>query len=102
LGRIYSGARHTNGTTAVSVNGWPLNPRTDLRKESATTFDWGYEGRGAPAQLALAILADHLQDDRKARHHFEHFLRSVVRSLPSWEWVLTGPEIDAALAAGAH
>jgi hypothetical protein len=99
---IYSGARHTNGTTAVSVNGWPLNPRTDLRKESATAFDWGYEGHGAPAQLALAILADHLHDDRKARRFFEHFLRSVIRSLPRGEWVLTGAEIDAALPAGAH
>jgi len=94
---IYSGARQSNGTTFVSVDGRPLNTRTEFRSESATTFDWGYAGRGAPAQLALAILADHFADDEKARRHYEQFLRRVIQRLPSESWILTGPEIDAVL-----
>ncbi len=99
---IYSGTRQANGATVVSVNGRPLDTRTELRKESATSFDWGYEGRGAPAQLALAILADHLGDDRKAVRYFEHFLRCVIRRLPSESWTLTGPEIDGVLPAAGY
>jgi hypothetical protein len=38
----------------------PLNPRNDLCNHSPNGFEWGYEGSG-PAQLALAILADHLE-----------------------------------------
>ena len=98
--RTYSGMRQSDGTTLVNVNGRPLAARADLRNESATTFDWGYEGRGAPAQLALAILADHLGDDRKAVRYYEHFLRCVIQSLPSESWILTGPEIDRVLPAG--
>jgi Family of unknown function (DUF6166) len=46
----------------VTVDGQPLAPREDLRRLSATGFGWTYEGAG-PAQLALALLADHLGDD---------------------------------------
>ncbi len=95
---IYSGSRRPNGATDVSVNGRPLEPRTDLRRASTATFDWGYLGHGAPAQLALAILADHLCDDHLARRCFERFLRSVVAELPNESWILTGAEIDVALA----
>ena len=102
LTSTYSGARESNGTTSVSVNGRPLDMRTELRKESATTFDWGYEGRGAPDQLALAILADHIADDEKARRYYEHFLRCVVRRLPNESWVLTGAEIDWVLPRGGN
>jgi uncharacterized protein DUF6166 len=98
----YSGTRRPNGMTHVSVNGRPLEPRTDLRRESTTTFDWGYVGQGAPAQLALAILADHLGDDHRAQRYYEHFLRSVVRVLPSQSWLLTGAEIDEVLPAGGY
>jgi len=97
---VYSGTRQEDGATAVSVNGRPLAARSELRKEAVTSFDWGYEGRGAPAQLALAILADHLGDDRKAVRYFEHFLRCVIRLLPSKAWTLTGPEIDGVLPVG--
>jgi hypothetical protein len=99
---VYSGTREADGTTLVSVNGRPLDTRAALRKESATTFDWGYEGRGGPAQLALAILADHLADDDKARRHYEHFLRLVIRALPSKAWILTGHEIDAVLPSSVY
>lgn len=95
----YSGTRQPNGTTCVSVNGRPLEARAELMRGSATTFDWGYEGGGAPAQLALAILADYLGDE-KAKRYYAHFLRSVIRGLPAHGWILTGAEIDGALPAG--
>jgi hypothetical protein len=98
----YSGNRRPDGTTHVNVNGRPLDPRIDLRQQSPTTFDWGYVGRGAPAQLALAILADHLADDHRARRYYEHFLRSVIRGLPSESWRLTGADIDQVLPANGY
>jgi len=91
---IYAGTREVDGTTRVSVNGRPLDTRTGFRKESATTFDWGYEGRGGPAQLALAILADHFADDAMARRHYQDFTRRVIRGLKD-AWILTGAEIGA-------
>jgi hypothetical protein len=102
LTSVYSGTREANGTTSVSVNGRPLGIRADVRKDSSSTFDWGYEGRGGPAQLALAILADHFADDGRARRHYEEFLRSVIRGLPRASWTLTGRDIDAVVPNGAH
>lgn len=95
--RIYCGARHPDGTTSVTADGRPLSLRQDFREHSATTFEWGYAGSGGPAQLALAILADHLADDEKVRRHYQLFLQCVVRHLPRIGWTLTGQEIEAAL-----
>ena len=99
--RIYSGTRLPDGTTFVSVNGRPLDARPDLRNDSATTFDWGYDGHGAPAQLALAVLAHHFGDDSRARRSYESFLQGVIRRLPRERWVLTGAEIDRMFSDGA-
>ena len=57
----YNG-RRTNESAEVTVNGVPLDPRPDLRNHSPTGFEWGYGGSG-PAELALALLADHFDDD---------------------------------------
>jgi hypothetical protein len=99
---VYVGTRQADGRTFVDVDGRPLRLRADFRKASSTSFDWGYEGLGGPAQLSLAILADHLADDARARRYYEHFLRRVVRNLPSEGWILTGAEIDSALPAGGY
>jgi hypothetical protein len=96
-GRTYCGLRQPDGTTVVSVNGQPLDLRGDFRKQSATAFDWGYEGSGGPAQLALAILADHWANDERARRHYERFVRRVIRNLPKQGWSMTGEEIDSSL-----
>jgi uncharacterized protein DUF6166 len=93
--RVYSGSRQQDGTTRVSVDGRPLDPHVSVRSPSVMTFEWGYEGRGGPAQLALAILADHFGDDERARRHYQDFTRRVIRGLPREGWVLTEAEISA-------
>lgn len=91
----YEGMR-VNGQTLVRVNGYPLNPRYDLREHSPDGFEWGYGGSG-PAQLALAILA-HEYGDHFAQRYYQDFKWSVVRRLPRRAWNLTSEEIALALA----
>jgi len=91
----YTGDRTIDGIS-VLVDGQPLGPRFDLRRLSETGFEWTYEG-GAPAQLALALLADHFQDDDKALAHHQNFMREIVANFDN-EWVMTSEDIDTALA----
>jgi hypothetical protein len=93
--KVYRGGRSLDGAV-VTVNGNPLPPRYDLKRLSATGFEWTYEGAG-PAQLALALLADHLGDDNKALTLYERFMRRVVADLDN-SWELNSADIDAALA----
>jgi hypothetical protein len=93
--RVYEGARSLAGAI-VTVDGAPLSPRHDLKLLSKAGFEWTYEGAG-PAQLALAILADHFADDRQALQHYERFMREVVANLDN-AWRLNSADIDAALA----
>ncbi len=83
----------------VTVNGRPLNPRLDLCNHSPTGFEWGYGGSG-PAQLALAILADRLGDDRQALNLYQRFKWAVIAELPrKGGWTLTSRDIDKAIEA---
>lgn len=93
--KVYEGARFLEGAM-VTVDGRRLDPRYDLAKLSPTGFEWTYEGAG-PAQLALALLADHLGDDRKALATYQSFMRELVAKLDN-SWRLTAADIDAALA----
>ncbi|HWB50997.1 MAG TPA: DUF6166 domain-containing protein [Stellaceae bacterium] len=90
----YEGGRSLAGAE-VTVDGKPLDPRYDLKRLSPTGFEWTYEGNG-PAQLALALLADHLGDDARALALYERFMRAVVADLDN-SWELTSADIDAAL-----
>ena len=93
--KIYEGRRE-GYAPLVTVNGRPLNPRLDLWNHSPTGFEWGYCGSG-PAQLALAILADHLADDRQALDIYQRFKWAVVAGLPKKGWTLNSREIDQSL-----
>ncbi|MBV8165699.1 MAG: hypothetical protein JO021_02825 [Alphaproteobacteria bacterium] len=93
--KTYRGGRSLEGAL-VTVDGKPLDPRFDLKRLSPTGFEWTYEGAG-PAQLALALLADHLGDSGKALALYDPFMRRVVAELDN-SWELTSAEIDAALA----
>jgi hypothetical protein len=92
--KTYVGGRSLAGA-AVTVDGKPLDPRYDLKRLSPTGFEWTYEGNG-PAQLSLALLADHLGDDARALALYQPFMRAVVAELDN-SWELTTAEIDAAL-----
>ena len=93
--KVYEGGRSLDGAV-VTVDGKALPPRYDLKKLSAAGFEWTYEGAG-PAQLALALLADHLGDDKRALALYEPFMERVVAELDN-SWELSSADIDAALA----
>lgn len=93
--KVYKGERTIDGL-AVTVDDEPLDPRFDLREISRDGFEWTYEGP-APEQLALALLTDHLGDDRKALAHYPVFMREVVANFEN-EWEMTSEDIDAVLA----
>jgi Family of unknown function (DUF6166) len=92
--KVYEGSRSLEGAI-VTVDGKPLPPRYDLRRLSKAGFEWTYEGAG-PAQLALALLADHVGDDQAALREHERFMREVVANLDN-AWRLTSEDIEAAL-----
>src|SRR3982751_311011 len=99
--KTYRGGRSLDGAVVTVAEGQqrrPLDPRFDLKRLSGAGFEWTYEGAG-PAQLALALLADHLGDDRQALALYEGFMREVVANLDN-AWRLTSADIDAAL--GSH
>lgn len=92
--KVYEGARNLDGAR-VTVDGRPLAPRLDLRVLSKAGFEWTYEGAG-PAQLALALLCDHLGDDQAALARYERFMVEVVAHLDN-AWRLSSSDIDEAL-----
>ena len=94
--KTYVGGRSLAGAE-VTVDGEPLAPRFDLKRLSPAGFEWTYEGNG-PAQLALALLADHLGDDARALALYQRFMRAVVAELDN-SWELTSAEIEGALQA---
>jgi hypothetical protein len=91
----YEGRREGYAVT-VTVDGRRLNPRLDLWNHSPSGFEWGYGGSG-PAQLALAILADHCKDDELALNFYQRFKWAVVAELRHRSWVLTSDDIAAVL-----
>lgn len=98
--RRYRGWRDRGGVAHISVrddrrSGKALNPRYDLANHSPDGFEWGYGGSG-PAQAALAILADCLQDDERAMRLYQKFKWKVVAGLVQEEpWTLTDKEVIA-------
>jgi hypothetical protein len=90
----YVGDRTIDGVK-VTVDGVPLNPRTDVTEYSKNGFEWSYEGP-EPRQLALALLVDHLGEAEAAKRAVEPFMRAVVANFDN-EWEMTSADIDAAL-----
>lgn len=98
----YSGCIASCGHATVTwINGAGverlLDPRLDLRRHSPSGMAWGYGGSG-PAQLSLAILAFHLNDDAAALRLYQGFKDLVVARLtPGQPFVLTPDEVNLAL-----
>jgi Family of unknown function (DUF6166) len=98
--KVYSGTRGRFATLVEARQrgvARPLELRLDLFNHSPTGFEWGYRGSG-PAQLALAILADHLGDDAAAVRLHQQFIWSVTAKLNWAGWRLSSREIDLWLA----
>ena len=72
--------------------------RLDLFNHSPSGFSWGYGGSG-PAQLALALLADALDDDDRAIRLHHAFKFKVVAAWPEGErWWITAAQIAAVVS----
>jgi hypothetical protein len=82
----------------VTVNGKRLPTRLDLRNHSPDGFNWGYGGSG-PAQLALAMLAYELEDDRAALMLYQHFKLDMIAPIREDTWELTSRDITKWVAA---
>ena len=68
----------------VFMQGHELSPDRSLAvvNHSPDGFMWGYHGSG-PAQLALAILLE-LVDEQSARAHYQEFKRDVIAGLDTY------------------
>src|SRR5258707_6621684 len=94
--KLYVGDRNMEGVK-LTVDGAPLDARTDVVEFAKNGFEWSYEGP-EPRQLALALLVDHLGDNEKAKASVEPFMQAVVANFGN-EWEMTSADIDEALAA---
>src|SRR5881396_3635407 len=99
--KTYIGIRQEDGALSVTVNGRPLKPRMDLWNHSPTGFECGYGGSG-PAQLALALLAEHLKNDEQAVRLHQRFKHEFVASLSPIGWTLTSKQIEWAVQLLQH
>ena len=90
----YIGDRTIDGI-AVTVDGQPLSPYYDQLKLTEHGFEWSYEGP-EPAQLAFALLYDHLGDAAVARQLHKALMERVVANFDN-EWELTSDDLDDAI-----
>jgi len=92
--RIYQGDRTIDGSV-ITVDGTPLDPQLTLRTFTDRGLEWGYEGDG-PRQVALAILAEHIENNDEALELCENFMLHVVANFGN-EWEMSSNDIDIAL-----
>ncbi len=98
----YLGVRQHTGCTVLAIDDFaqasrPLAPRRDLANHGPGGFEWGHGGAG-PAQLALALLADHLADDDPALRLHQSFKWSVIAPLREPRWALRAEDLEMAVA----
>jgi hypothetical protein len=95
--RRYVGTRAL-GNCAVTVHedgsSHNLEPRTDIINYSGLFgFGWGYNGAGTD-QLALAILADCMDDDTLAQEFHQRFKIDILLPIKDDNFVLSSHDID--------
>lgn len=97
--KTYVGRRDANDKALVKVTDGTTTRALPLCRNlfaHSHGFEWGYAGSG-PAQLALAILADHLNDPEKAVRYHQKFKFMVIGGLPKQEWALPESVVKAAV-----
>jgi hypothetical protein len=72
----------------------PSIPAFDLRKHLSIGFAWSGGGDGPARQLALALLADALQNDARASRVHHDFSSRVIPLFPK-RWTITRSRIIA-------
>jgi hypothetical protein len=95
--RSYRGYRDADGTAHVMIVDDDrlrvLPMQLDLFNHSPTGFEWGYGGSG-PAQLALALLADALDDDAIAVILHQRFKWKFIATMPQdVTWQMSRQEV---------
>lgn len=100
--KMYQGERGLDGILRVNVvnrhSRQKLRLRLDLWNHSPTGFEAGYGGSG-PAQLALAILADALDDDDLAIRLHQKYKWQVIAKLPrNADFTITHAEVEDFMA----
>jgi len=96
--KVYYGRRTEHGC-AVDVEEDGERTLLDLRKDlrlHSSEANWGYGGSG-PAQLALALAADVLGDDRKALEVYQRLKFKLIGGLPDEDWILTEQQVRMAI-----
>jgi hypothetical protein len=91
--RFYSGTTDGDVTAREGGTSYRLPARLDLRKHSPAAFAWGC-GSAPAQQLALALLADALGDDRRAIALYQDFKFRCIAQLPSC-WIMSRSRIMA-------
>ena len=106
LEKTYCGHRSISGCRVVVVKpdhtSYMLDPAYHLAVHSPTGFEWGYSGSG-PAQLAIAILFDHLKDspartkywaEQRAMQFYQDFKFRVIACLPHDYWQIKSLDVE--------
>jgi len=99
VGYRYHGAHVTVRTQndGSERRDYPLPQRHDLYNHSPDGFEWGYSGSG-PAQLALAICADVLGDDVRARRIYQRVKEVLIAPITAKDWTLNEETVRQAIA----
>ncbi|MBB5049164.1 hypothetical protein HNR60_003938 [Rhodopseudomonas rhenobacensis] len=92
----YIGDRTIDGIS-VAADGKPLSPYYDQLALTDRGFEWSYEGP-EPAQLAFALLYDHLHNAERAKALHRPFMKNIVANFDN-VWELTSDDIDASIKA---
>ena len=71
----------------------PLPARLEVVNHSPTGFEWGYNGSG-PAQLALAILCDHLGNPKLALKFYQEFKQQIIATIPTDYFIITDSQVN--------
>ena len=99
--KVYAGRRGPQGCVVwVITETANANPATRAGRSATTALlasNGGYGGSG-PAQLALAILAEHLGDDHAALNLYQAFKWACIAQIRDSSWALSGEEVDNCLA----
>jgi Family of unknown function (DUF6166) len=90
--RFYSSGLNGQVIVREGADRRPLDSRTDLQDHSAN-FEWGRDSAGAE-QLSLALLADALGNDIRAKFLHQKFKSRVIVDLPD-RWTMTRSRILA-------